>query len=323
LLGNIWRFDLTSATETTWAASSTPLFSAPAGEPITTKVQVVGVPQGTGPMRLMIDFGTGQKFPTTTLAPTSYQPGKQYLYGVWDWNLAAWNGKSSTKYLSLPAASPVPSNSILAQANLTSQTLSLVGDGSLDITSNTVCWAGGTACGTNNQFGFLVALPGAQEQIVFNPLVYQNALIVNTTIPAVNTPSSCSISHDTGNTIAISLLNGGSLGSSGSGSGSSGSGSGGSGSGSGGAGKGSFFKNSTDIQSAGSQSNGTGTPFIAQAGGNTYILTQTLGDGAFQVPPGAGPAPGPVSCTTGSKLCSGSIQSATLASKRLTWIERR
>jgi type IV pilus assembly protein PilY1 len=302
LLGNIWRFDLTSATETAWAASSTPLFTAPAGEPITTKVQVVGVPQGSGPMRLMIDFGTGQKFPPTTLVPASFQPGTQYLYGIWDWNLVAWNGKSSTKYLSMPAGSPVPSNSILTQANLTPQTLSLVGDGSLDITSHIVCWAGTTTCGSNNQFGFMVALPGTQEQIVFNPLVYQNALIVNTTIPAVNSPSSCSISHDTGNTIAISLLSGGSLGSSTGGS---------------------FFKNTTDTQSAGSQSNGTGTPFIAQAGGNTYILTQTLGGGAFQVAPGTGPAPGPVSCTTGSKVCSGSIQSATLASKRLTWIERR
>ena len=303
LLGNIWRFDLTSATETTWAASTTPLFTAPAGEPITTKVQVVGVPQGSGPLRLLIDFGTGRKFPPTTLVPTSYQPGTQYLYGVWDWNLTGWNAKSSTKYLSLPVGSPVPSNSVLTPANLTSQTLSLVGDGSLDITSNLVCWAGTTTCASNNvQFGFQVALPGTQEQVVFNPLIYQNALIVNTTIPAVNSPSSCSINHDTGNTIAISLLSGGSLGSSTGGS---------------------FFKNTTDTQSAGSQSNGTGTPFIAQAGGNTYILTQTLGGGAFQVPPGSGPAPGPVSCTTGSKLCSGSIKSATLASKRLTWIERR
>lgn len=303
LLGNIWRFDLTSAAETSWAALSTPLFTAPAGQPITTKVQVIGVPQGSGPMRLMIDFGTGQKFPPTTLVSTTYQTGTQSLYGVWDWNLAAWNGKSSTKYLSMAAGSPVPSNSILTPTNLISQTLTVVGNGSLDITSNTVCWAGTTTCASNNvQFGFQVALPGTQEQIVFNPLIYQNALIVNTTIPAVNTPSSCTINHDTGNTLAISLLNGGSLGSSTGGS---------------------FFKNTTDTSSAGSQSNGTGTPFIAQAGGNTYILTQTLGDGAFQVAPGAGPAPGPVSCTTGSKICSGSIQSATLSSKRLTWIERR
>ena len=51
----------------------------------------------------------------------------------------------------------------------------------------------------------MVALPGTQEQIVYNPLIYQNAFIVNTTVPAINSPSSCTINHDTGNTIAISL----------------------------------------------------------------------------------------------------------------------
>ena len=35
LLGNIWRFDLTSAVESNWAAGSTPLFSAASGQPIT------------------------------------------------------------------------------------------------------------------------------------------------------------------------------------------------------------------------------------------------------------------------------------------------
>ncbi|MDP9010030.1 MAG: PilC/PilY family type IV pilus protein [Pseudomonadota bacterium] len=305
LLGNIWRFDLTSPIETVWAASSTPLFSAPAGQPITTKVQVIGVPQGSGPQRLMIDFGTGQKFPTTALIPTTYETGTQFVYGIWDWNMAVWNGKSSTKYLSMPAGLPVPSSSILTQTNLTSQTLSAVGDGSLDITSNVVCWAGTTTCASNNvQFGFQIALPGTQEQVVFNPLVYQNELILNTTIPAINSPSSCTINHDTGNTLVISLLTGGALGSSTGGS---------------------IFLNTTDTNSAGSQTNGSGTPFVALAGGKTYILTQTLGDGAF--PPGGGTgggtATGPINCAKGSKICSGSIQSATLSSKRLTWIERR
>jgi hypothetical protein len=117
LLGNVWRFDLTSASEGSWAASSTPLFSTAAGQPITTKVQVIGVPQGAGPQRLMIDFGTGQKFPPTTLNPTTYNKGTQYLYGVWDWNMANWNSMSSTKYLS------AASGSTLAASNLTTQTL--------------------------------------------------------------------------------------------------------------------------------------------------------------------------------------------------------
>jgi type IV pilus assembly protein PilY1 len=302
LLGNVWRFDLTSASEGSWAASSAPLFSTPAGQPITTKVQVIGVPQGAGPQRLMIDFGTGQKFPPTILNPTTYHLGTQYLYGVWDWNMANWNSKSTTKYLSLS------SGSTLTASNLTTQTLTPMGSvtagtGSYDITSNIVCWSATTTCSSgNNQFGFVVALPGAQEQVVFSPLIYQNALIVNTTIPAVNSPRLCQVAHDTGYTIAISLLNGGSLSTP----------------------KQSFFLNTGDMNTAGAQTNGTGTPFIAQAGGNTFILTQSLGDASFSYSAGSSaPTGAPISCVTGTKICGGRIQGASLTSKRLTWIERR
>jgi type IV pilus assembly protein PilY1 len=294
LLGNLWRFDLTSALESNWSASSTPLFSAPAGQPITTKVQVISVPQGSGPPRIMIDFGTGQKFPPTNLVPTTYQGGVQSLYGVWDWNLGNWNGMSGTKYLSLSGGA-APSGS-LNSGNLQTQTLTPVvesdGTNALDITSNVVCWSGsGTCGGGNNKFGFAVALPGVKEQVVFNPLVFQNALIVNTTIPAVNSPTSCTVQHDTGDTLAISLVTGGSLGNNVTGS---------------------YFVNSSDPNLAGVQTNGTGTPFAVLAGGKTFIMTQTLGD--------AGGGGGFV-CS--GKVCSTPVKAATQTSKRLTWIERR
>jgi type IV pilus assembly protein PilY1 len=291
LLGNVWRFDLTSANEGLWAAGSTPLFSAGAAQPITTRVQVIAVPQTSGPRMVMVDFGTGQKFPQTDINPAYYASGTQYLYGVWDWNMAGWNGKSATQYASLA------SGSTLTAANLETQTLTPVTGGSLDITSNAVCWSGSTTCTSgNNEFGWMVALPGTQEQIVYNPLIYQNAFIVNTTVPAINSPSSCTINHDTGNTIAISLATGGAL---------------------------NIFRNTTDTNAAGSQTNGTGTPFIAQAGGNTYILTQSLGNAAFTVPSGAAPAVGPLSCTAGANMCQGKIAGAAQVSKRLTWVERR
>jgi type IV pilus assembly protein PilY1 len=296
LLGNLWRFDLTSAVEGNWAASSTPLFSAGGGQPITTKVQVISVPQGAGPPRIMIDFGTGQKFPQTNLTPTTYQGGVQYLYGVWDWNLGNWNGLSSTQYLSLPSGATAAPVGPLGLGNLQTQTLTPVvepdGTNALDVTSNVVCWAGsGTCAGANSQFGFAAALPGRKEQIVYNPLIFQNALVVNTTIPARNSPSSCTVLHDTGNTIAISLATGGSLGSNVTGS---------------------YFVGSSDPTLAGVETNGTGTPFPALAGGKTFLLTQTLGD--------AGGGGGFV-CS--GKFCSGSVQAATLTSKRLTWIQRR
>jgi type IV pilus assembly protein PilY1 len=304
LLGNLWRFDLTSAVETNWAASATPLFSAGAGQPITTKVQVISVPQGSGPPRIMIDFGTGQKFPPTNLVPASYQGGVQSLYGIWDWNLANWNSMSGTKYLALPSGPTAAPSGALTSANLQSQTLTQIGSvaagtAALDVTSNVVCWAGSSTCGTGNtQFGFAVALPGAQEQVVFNPLIFQNALIVNTTIPAANSPSSCTVAHDTGDTIAISLVTGGALGSNVTGS---------------------YFLGSTDPNMAGSLTNGTGTPFPAQAGGKTFILTQSLGDTAGTGTTSSGG--GGLQCT--GKFCSGAVQTATLTSKRLTWLERR
>jgi type IV pilus assembly protein PilY1 len=335
LLGNVWRFDLTSSSESAWAATSTPLMTTAAGQPITTKVTAISVPQPSGPPRIMIDFGTGRKFPQTNAVPTQYSPGVQALYGIWDWNLSGWNSMSSTQYASLPSPQTM---------SLTSQTLTVNADNSLDVTSNAVCWAGSTTCtggaGANKKFGFAVSLPHAQEQIVFNPLIFQSALIVNTTIPAVSSPTSCQVLHDTGDTIALSLVTGGSLGSSGSGSsgsgsGGSGSGSGGSGSGSSNSGTGSFFRNSTDTKDAGSLTNGTGTPFVAQAGGITFLITQSLGDagvapgsgaGTVTVPPGGGAISGPYTfgCSTGNPAtCGTGLNLTGLPSKRLTWIERR
>jgi type IV pilus assembly protein PilY1 len=295
LRGNVWRFDLTSAVESNWAAASTPLFSTPGGQPITTKVQVISVPQGSGPPRIMIDFGTGQQFPPTNLTPTTYQGGVQSLYGVWDWNLGNWNGMSATKYLSLPSGTPAAPSVPLNSSNLQAQTLTPIvesdGTNGLDVTSNVVCWAGSGTCGSgNNQFGFATSLPGVQEQIVFNPLVFQNALVVNTTIPAVNSPSSCTVQHNTGNTIAISLVTGGSLGNNVTGS---------------------YFVTSSDPNLAGVQTNGTGTPFPVLAGGKTFLMTQSLGDAGG----------GGFVCSGGG--CTTPVRAATQTSKRLTWIERR
>src|ERR1700722_411378 len=296
LLGNVWRFDLTSAVEGNWAAASTPLFTTSAGQPISTKLQVLSVPQGSGPPRIMIDFGTGQQFPQTNLTPTSYQGGVQSLYGVWDWNLGNWNGKSTTQFLSLPSGATAAPSAPLNSSNLQTQTLTPIVESdmthALDISFNVVCWAGsGTCTGSNNQFGFATALPGVQEQIVFNPLVFQNAFIVNTTIPAVNSPSSCTVQHNTGNPIAISLVTGGSLGNNVTGT---------------------LFVASSHPNLAGVQTNGTGTPFAVLAGGKTFLMTQTLGD------TGGG---GGFMCS--GKVCSTPVQAATLTSKRLTWIERR
>ncbi|WP_368737425.1 PilC/PilY family type IV pilus protein, partial [Parazoarcus communis] len=42
--GNVWRFDLTSQNPASWSVSSAPMFSTPAGQPITSKVAVAAIP---------------------------------------------------------------------------------------------------------------------------------------------------------------------------------------------------------------------------------------------------------------------------------------
>ena len=296
LLGNVWRFDLTSGTENSWAASASPLFTVPTGAPISTKLQLALVPATTGGQnRLMIDFGTGLKTPQSNLVPPQYLTGTQALYGIWDWDMAGWNAQGSAQMLSLNRPQT------LTVANLQTQTLTYnAANQTLDVTNNPVCWKGSATCaggpGNNTQFGFVVALLGANEQLIFNPLLYQNTLIVNTTIPAVNTPTSCQVTHDTGNTIALSVSTGGASRSA----------------------SGGFFRNTTDTMAAGSLTNGTGTPFVALAGGNAYLLTQSLGGGATTPSSGAGP---PLNCN--SAICSGGVVQAGPTGKRLTWIERR
>jgi type IV pilus assembly protein PilY1 len=179
--------------------------------------------------------------------------------------------------------------------------------GDLDASSNPVCWNGSMTCGTkasdNTQFGWIISLPGSNggvagstlynEQVVYNPVFYQGAFVVNTIIPANNDPASCTTSADTGNTIAVSVATGGAIPH--------------------------FFTNYGDAMAAGFQTNGSGSPFVLMAGSDTYLITQTTtgenSDGS------ATQGPGPFYC--GDGLCSTSIKPPGATGRRLTWIEKR
>jgi type IV pilus assembly protein PilY1 len=290
LLGNVWRFDLTSTNPSLWAAGSAPLFTVPGGQPITTKLQLAIVPQNSGLPRLMVDFGTGRKIPQTTTNAAQYMASAGNLYGIWDWNMGAWNAKSSAagQLTSLPAPQS------LTVSVLQSQALTTPVAGVRDVTSNPVCWAGSSTCSSgNNQFGWTIALPGAAEQVIFSPLMYQSAFLVNTTIPASYSTTSCTTATDTGYTMAVSVATGGVLTG--------------------------FYKNYNDTSATGSQTNGSGTPFVVLVAGNAYMMTQTLGGGAG----GGDPKKAPIVCKPGDRVCETSLKNAGATGRRVTWIERR
>jgi type IV pilus assembly protein PilY1 len=234
LKGNVWRFDLTSATPSNWAASSAPLFTTPSGQPITTQLLAISSTATGSPQKLMLEFATGQRSQLTNSTTVSFASGTQAIYGIWDWNMSAWNTLSGTKYASLattatglssPFTIPVPSTPPSATSSLTAQTFTVntsntASAGIIEGTNVTVCWQGSTTCSggpsANNKFGWYVNLVGGvttpaglQEQVIFSPVYFQGAILVDSTVPANNIATSCSANLDAGFTYVLNATNGG------------------------------------------------------------------------------------------------------------------
>jgi type IV pilus assembly protein PilY1 len=336
LKGNVWRFDLTSANPANWAASSTaggttpvPLFTTPTSQPITTQLLAISSTATGSPQKLMIEFATGQRTQVTNTTPVSFASGTQAIYGIWDWNMSAWNAMSGSQYASLGAVTgsnpstvtaaatgltspftiPVPSTTA-ATASLTAQTFTIntsntASNGIVQGTNVTVCWQGSTTCASNNnKFGWYVNLVGGvstqvvggvtvpaalQEQVIFSPVYFQGAILVDSTVPANNLATSCTASLDSGFTYALNVTNGG------------------------------IFNNAfptyapttgnfantlaNDPLAAGVQTNATGSVYVVQtAEGKANIIYQTV---------------------TGSPSSQQINIPANTKSKRLTWVEKR
>ena len=124
--------------------------------------------------------------PLSNASAAIYATATQSLYGVWDWNLKGWDSISTVQYAAVTAASTgLSGNHTLAQANLQLQTVTVnANTGDREIANNaTICWAGQTGCsGGAAKFGWYLNLPGAQEQVIFNPALVAQALTVNSIV---------------------------------------------------------------------------------------------------------------------------------------------
>lgn len=302
LLGNVWRFNLTDSNPANWHTTTTPVFTDPSGNPITTKITVSATPPSQGALRVILNFGTGRKIPVTLTTSDQYASGTQHIYGIWDSNMASWNALNSVMYDSLTT----PPTSIPLSA-LEQQTLTLNSTtGALDGSSNTICWADLTSCSSTKQYGWYITLPQSQEQVIYSPITYGAAFIVNTTIPPNNSPLSCATATETGDTIVVSLTTGGVIKN--------------------------VFPNYSDANAAGAMVNGVGTPFVLLAGGTPQLLTQTVtsnnsgtGSGGTGVGMGGGTGggspTGPMHCS--GQLCSNPFQPGGPQGRRITWTELR
>ena len=255
LMGNVWRFDLTSNTESNWGVSTGPLFTTASGQPITTLITAFVGSTPAGGNTLVLSFGTGRRTQFNNASAVSFPSATQSLYGVWDWNMTGWNATSSTQYAALsPTGSGLTGPLYtLAPGNLQQQTFTLNADGvTRDIVSPTpICWAGSATCTGTPKFGWYLNLIGGLEQIIYNPQLLQGVFTVNSIVPANNQPTSCVVNADTGFTYAISALTG--------------------------AAPPNFFVQYHDAVAAGAQFNAVGTSFpVTSATGKLWLISQTV-----------------------------------------------
>ena len=231
LQGNLWKFDVTSNVATNWGVTtSSPLFTTIGGEPITTQVQVstvktittvqnaVGLDVSNAPQRVIINFGTGQQIPQSLTTQATYETGTQYLYGVWDWDMTEWNALSTFQPgIGLTAPQTITAGtSGNMQAQTLTETLSTGSNstGTATLSTNPVCWSGSSTCnGANNQMGWYTALPGTNEQIIFDPFISKidGSLNFNTYIPASSNLLSCQNVTSLGFSLGMDSSTGGAL----------------------------------------------------------------------------------------------------------------
>ena len=272
--GRVWRFDVTNSNPTKWSGASagpTPftLFTAGVGtqiQPITTAMKVLAVKTGTE-TRVMVYFGTGQQIPQSLAAGTQYASGTQTYYGIWDWNMTDWDGKSSVQYASLTAPQTITRSKLLAQSVVTETQSNGTTPGTRTLsTTNTVCWADQTSCSSTPQYGWMFDLPdlgptsgtnaGQNEQAIYNPAFLGGAIVVNTAIPPTVNAASCNPGTQGGWTMAFNPETGGGL-------------------------PQDFFPNSSGGFGSGSATisgislQGVGTPTSLQYGSNSYLITNT------------------------------------------------
>jgi type IV pilus assembly protein PilY1 len=300
----------TPNTSTTTTSGTTTTTTVVTNQPITTAVTVVSVsPTISGQPRVMVEFGTGAVAPQSITSSIQYAPGQQALYGVWDWFMGQ-AGTVNASYAGLVGSSSAPSSQItlsqLDQQSVTgtfSAAQSGIGQGARTLSNNPICFAGSNCTTTSSsgtptstpgtEYGWYMNLPGFNgvsavgnnnqtEQVIYSPIEVDGGFILNTVVPANNSPLTCTAQTAQGWTMAVNPVSGGAF-------------------------QNSFFASSTgqfaNINGSpvgGIALNATGSPSVVTADNAPYLVTQTVsGAGAVNQisPPG------------------------TLYTKRLTWLE--
>lgn len=274
---------------TSTTSGSTTTYTVISPQPITTQLVVVATTEPSSNSNtpyVLVEFGTGSIQPQSVTSSATYSGGPQTLYGIWDWGMGV-TGSAGVGYagLSASATGTPTASSPITQSNLEQQTITSTATSSSStstilgyrtVSENTVCMQGSTCATTNSsgnlvntagsQFGWYLNLPAYNgvswlggsnqtEQVIYSPIESEGAFIVNTTIPANNSPLSCTVVTTAGWTMALNPATGGGF-------------------------TNSFFSDTTGVVISGSISgialSAVGSPSVVTAKGQPYLVNQTV-----------------------------------------------
>ena len=220
--GGVWRFDLSSSNPASWGQARR-IFTTENGQPISTAVLTTSLADARFMNRVMVSFGTGRQTPQTLSSAGSATAGVHALYGIWDWDMAGWNGLSQVRYASLAnGGNGVPGNTVadLQRQSITGEVQTALSADQLGsqaargrtVSQLDVCWRDQAGCGVGGKIGWQLPLSvpgsGPGEQIIASPVFAYNTFFVNTFIPPQKTDQ-CTPEGPSGFTMAISLATGG------------------------------------------------------------------------------------------------------------------
>jgi len=201
LKGNLWKFDVSSATTSDWkvAFSGQPLFIATDSggvitQPITTAPQVMAHPYGG----TMVLFGTGKYLETSDTFAASFKT--QSFYGVWDGNKTRSSAvpRSSLRQQKAMVLTESVTNKAGVKNEYRAVTDYCIGDGTAVKTKSGYDIATGDAvvptCGDNwtatasgPTLGWYMDMPNSAttgERIAFNALLRNSRIVFPTLIPS-------------------------------------------------------------------------------------------------------------------------------------------